>query len=77
MRALFNGGGRQSCYDRTVMRPRRTRSLLESSPWLRDPVERADRLLDVAESDGIIEGLPPLTPETRERLHKFLASEIS
>lgn len=54
-----------------------TPSLLESSPWLRDAQERADRILDVAESDGIIEGLPAFTREARQRLHDFLAADAS
>lgn len=52
-------------------------TLIESSSWLRDPAERADRILDVAESNGIIEGLPALTTATRERLHDFLADDAS
>ena len=52
-------------------------TLIESSSWLRDPAERADRILDVAESNGIIEGLPALTTATRHRLRGFLADDAS
>lgn len=34
-------------------------TLKEGSPWLRDEGERIDRILTVAETDSIIEGLPP------------------
>lgn len=57
------------------MTGQRTPSLLESSRWLRDPAERADRILDVAESNGIIEGLPALTEDAGQRLHAFLAAD--
>jgi hypothetical protein len=65
------------CYDSLRMAGQRTPSLLESSPWLRDPTERADRILDVAESNGIIEGLPALTESARRRLHAFVAGDSS
>lgn len=64
-------------YNHLRMATRRTPSLLESSPWLRNPAERADRILDVAESNGIIEGLPALTQVARQRLHAFLAADSS
>lgn len=68
---------RRFCYDCLRMAVRRIPSLLESSPWLRDPEERADRILDVVESNGIIEGLPAFTQGARERLHAFLAADAT
>lgn len=52
-------------------------TLIEFSSWLRDPPERADRILDVAESNGVIEGLPPLTNDARDRLWRFLEEDAS
>lgn len=47
-------------------------TLAESSPWLRDTAERHRRILDVAERNSVIEGLPPFTNETRERIAEHL-----
>lgn len=47
-------------------------NLLESSPWLR---ERTERFLDVAESNGTIEGLPALTIEASGAPARFRGGE--
>lgn len=49
-------------------------TLKEACPWLRNDAERWERILDVAERDSVIEGLPPFTEEMRERLRKRLAA---
>jgi hypothetical protein len=49
-------------------------SLIDASPWLRDPAERHRRILDVAERNSVIEGLPPFTDETREKIRSELES---
>ena len=49
-------------------------SLIDTSPWLRDPAERHRRILDVAERNSVIEGLPPFTDETREKIRAELES---
>lgn len=49
-------------------------SLIDASPWLRDPAERHRRILDVAERNSVIEGLPPFTDETREKIRVELES---
>lgn len=49
-------------------------SLIDASPWLRDPAERHRRILDVAERNSVIEGLPPFTDETREKIRAELES---
>ena len=47
-------------------------SLQESSPYLQDDAKRHARILEVAERNSVIEGLPPFTEETREKLRKQL-----
>lgn len=49
-------------------------SLIDSSPWLRDSVERHRRILEVTERNSVIEGLPPFTEETREKIRTELES---
>ena len=49
-------------------------SLIDSSPWLRDRAERHRRILDVAERNSVIEGLPPFTDQTREKIRAELES---
>lgn len=49
-------------------------ALINVSPWLRDPEERARRILDVTERDSVIEGLPPLTKSMRARLEAYLVN---
>jgi hypothetical protein len=53
------------------------KSLKETSPQLRDDAERHMRILDVAERDSVIEGLPPFSDETREKLRKQLQNIAS
>lgn len=48
------------------------KSLIEASPQLQDDAERHTRILEVAERNSVIEGLPPFTEETREKLRKQL-----
>ena len=54
-------------------------TLAESNPWLRNETERVERILDVTERNSVIEGLPPFSEETRERLRRELTggSEIA
>ncbi len=47
-------------------------TLTQANPWLRDEAERIEQILDVTDRNSIIEGLPPLSSETRERLRKEL-----
>ncbi|HLA84460.1 MAG TPA: hypothetical protein VJL29_06675 [Thermoguttaceae bacterium] len=47
-------------------------TLKEACPWLRDDAERRRRIVDVAERDSVIEGLPPLREETRQRILRQL-----
>jgi hypothetical protein len=47
--------------------------LKETSPWLRDERERHLRILDAAERNSVIEGLPRFTQEMRFRLLRRLA----
>ena len=49
-------------------------TLKEGSPWLQNDQERIERILTVAETDSVIEGLPPFQEETRERLRERLTS---
>jgi hypothetical protein len=49
-------------------------TLAEANPWLRDETERGERILDVTERNSVIEGLPPLSKETRERLRSELTA---
>ena len=49
-------------------------TLEQATPWLRDEAERIERILDVTERNSVIEGLPPLSEETRERLRKELTA---
>jgi hypothetical protein len=42
--------------------------LREACRWLRNDHERHARILDVAERDSVIEGLPPFQEETRRRI---------
>lgn len=53
------------------------RILKEASPQLREDAERHSRILEVAERDSVIEGLPPFTEKTRERFRKQLEALAS
>ena len=52
-------------------------TLRDACPYLRDAQERAERILDVAERNSVIEGLPPFREETRRRLRDQLAATPS
>ena len=47
-------------------------TLEQVCPWLRDRAERTERILDVAERNSVIEGLPPLSDEVRRQLRDQL-----
>lgn len=47
-------------------------TLKEASPHLRDNQVRIDRILTVAETDSVIEGLPPFSEEARQRIREHL-----
>lgn len=47
-------------------------TLIEHSPYLRDPVERAEQILDAAERNSVNEGLPPFTEDFRQCLRDQL-----
>ncbi|MFH1264650.1 MAG: hypothetical protein ABIK89_02930 [Planctomycetota bacterium] len=49
-------------------------ALEKANPWLRDEVERIERILDVTERNSVIEGLPPFSEEMRRRLREELAA---
>jgi len=53
------------------------KTLREASPHLQDAAERHARILEVAERDSIIEGLPPFTDEIRTRLREQLESMVT
>ena len=46
--------------------------LKDASPQLRDDESRIERILTVAETDSVIEGLPPFDEATRNRLRQQL-----
>jgi hypothetical protein len=46
--------------------------LKEAFPQFRDDESRIERVLAVAETDSVIEGLPPFDDETRNRLRQQL-----
>ncbi len=52
-------------------------TLKEASPRLRYDAERIERILTVTEINSVIEGLPPFTEETRERLRARLTASSS
>lgn len=43
-------------------------TLREASEYLRDDAERHRLIVDIAERDSVIEGLPPFTAEIRSRI---------
>jgi len=49
-------------------------TLKEASPWLRDDQARIERILIIAETDSVIEGLPRFEEETRELIRCRLTS---
>ncbi|MCL4854943.1 MAG: hypothetical protein KJZ78_26585 [Bryobacteraceae bacterium] len=48
--------------------------LEHANPWLRDEAERIERILDVAERNSVIEGLPPFSEEVRRKLREEFTS---
>jgi hypothetical protein len=52
-------------------------SLKDACPWLRDDAQRRERILDVAERNSVIEGLPPFGEELREKLRKRMAAIVA
>ncbi len=51
-------------------------TLLDASPWLQDDATRHEQILDVAERNSVIEGLPPFTEAFKDDLRRQL-KEIS
>jgi coenzyme F420-reducing hydrogenase gamma subunit len=47
-------------------------TLKETFPWLRDDDARIERILTVTEVNSVIEGLPPLKEEIREKIKQYL-----
>jgi len=47
-------------------------TLIEACPCLRDDTERIERILDVVERNSVIEGLPPLREQERDRIRELL-----
>jgi hypothetical protein len=52
-------------------------SVEKSNPWLRDQVERVERILDVAERNSVIEGLPPFSEELKRQLREEFNGDSS
>ena len=50
-------------------------TLEQACSALRDEVERVERILDVAERNSVIAGLPPFSEELRETLRRELRGE--
>lgn len=49
-------------------------TLRDASPWLQDDAQRRERILDVAERNSVIEGLPPFPESLREQLRREMAA---
>jgi hypothetical protein len=49
-------------------------TLKDSVPWLQDDAQRHARILEVAEINSVIEGLPPFTAATRQHFASQLAA---
>ena len=49
-------------------------TLKESAAWLQDDGQRHARILEVAEINSVIEGLPPFTTESRQYFAAQLAA---
>ena len=52
-------------------------TLKDACPWLRDDRARIEIILDVAERNSVMEGLPPFGEEFRKRLKDHLLSLCS
>jgi len=51
--------------------------LKDVCPWFQDDLERRERILDVAERNSVIEGLPPFDDEMRNRLRRMMAAMVA
>ena len=51
--------------------------LKDACSWIQDGETRRDRILDVAERNSVIEGLPPFQEETRQRLKAQLKARAA
>jgi hypothetical protein len=51
--------------------------LKDACAWLQNDEARHERILDVAERNSVIEGLPPFQEETRRKLRKQLMARAS
>ncbi len=51
--------------------------LKDACSWLQDDEARRERILDVAERNSVIEGLPPFQAETRQRLKEQLEARTA
>jgi hypothetical protein len=49
-------------------------TLKEAFPWLRDDETRIERILTVTEVNSVIEGLPPLQEDTRQKIRQHLSA---
>jgi len=47
-------------------------TLKEAFPWLRDDDARIERILTVTEINSVIEGLPPLREDARQKIRQIL-----
>jgi hypothetical protein len=47
-------------------------TLKEAFPWLRDDEARIDRIITVTEINSVIEGLPPLQEDIRQKMKNDL-----
>jgi hypothetical protein len=61
-------------YNRFMVPPAEGLPLKDACPWLRDNAKRHEQILDVIERDSVIEGLPPLQPQTRQRILQQLSA---
>lgn len=49
---------------------RSSKTLFEARSWLQNPEVRNAKILEVAERNSVIEGLPPFSKAFRERMSK-------
>ena len=57
-----------TCYSMNDMNLGTGPALKDVCPWLRDDASRHALILDVTERNSVIEGLPPLREETRQKI---------
>lgn len=48
-------------------------TLKDAFPWLRDDEARIERIITVTEINSVIEGLPPLQDDTRQKIRQRLS----